>query len=160
MNGPNSPAHPASDIDLSSLDDDFAEAPEDRSFQELPDGKYQVNVDAVELTTAKTSGRPMLKWTLKILGPRFAGRLMWRNHVITQGPNLAWLKQDLRLCGLELQKISELRANLHLLLDVKLEVSRKTVGENSNIYFNRRIANDEPVPGGHDGGHGYDEAPF
>ena len=63
-----------SELDLAQFDDDFAEAPvEEREFEDVPDGKYQVNVEKVELTRAQSSGNPMLKWTLKILGPRLAG---------------------------------------------------------------------------------------
>jgi hypothetical protein len=64
-----------SDLDLAQFDDDFAEAPvEEREFEDVPDGKYQVKVEKVELTRAQSSGNPMLKWTLKILGPKCAGR--------------------------------------------------------------------------------------
>ena len=129
-----------SDLDLAQFDDDFAEAPvEEREFDEIPDGKYQVNVEKVELTRAQSSGNPMLKWTLKILGPRLAGRLLWRNSVMASKENLKWLKTDLHTCGLQIEKLSDLPARLGDLLDVKLEVTKRTKGENENIYFNRRI---------------------
>ena len=68
-----------SELDLAQFDDDFAEAPvEEREFEDVPDGKYQVNVEKVELTRAQSSGNPMLKWTLKILGPRLAPALLLR----------------------------------------------------------------------------------
>ena len=128
------------EIDLSSFDDDFASAPvEERQHDEVPDGKFQVVVDRVELTTAKSSGSPMLKWTLKILGPTHAGRLLWRNNVMASRENLKWLKQDLHTCGLDLQKVSDLPGNLGRLLDVQLEVVKRTRGENTNIYFNKRL---------------------
>jgi len=129
-----------SDLDLAQFDDDFSEAPvEEREFEEIPDGKYQVNVEKVELTRAQSSGNPMLKWTLKILGPRFAGRLLWRNSVMASKENLKWLKTDLHTCGLDVEKLSELPSRLGDLLDVKLEVTKRTKGESENIYFNRRI---------------------
>jgi len=129
-----------SDLDLTQFDDDFAEAPvEEREFEDIPDGKYQVNVEKVELTRAQSSGNPMLKWTLKILGPRFAGRLLWRNSVMASKENLKWLKTDLHTCGLEIEKLSDLPARLGDLLDVELEVTKRTKGESENIYFNRRI---------------------
>jgi hypothetical protein len=139
-----------SDLDLAQFDDDFAEAPvEEREFEDIPDGKYQVNVDKVELTRAQSSGNPMLKWTLKILGPRFAGRLLWRNSVMASKENLKWLKTDLHTCGLDIEKLSELPARLGDLLDVKLEVTKRTKGESENIYFNRRIVV-EDLPAGDD----------
>jgi len=98
-----------------------------------------VNVERVELTRAQTSGNPMLKWTLRILAPRFRGRLLWRNNVMATRENIKWLKTDLHTCGLDLEKLSELPDNLDKLLNVKIEVTKRTRGENENVYFNRRI---------------------
>jgi len=126
-------------IDLAQFDDDFqTEATAERGdFESVPDGKYQVAVEKVELTQSST-GNPMLKWTLRILAPRFANRFLWRNGVFTHN-TLKYVKTDLHLCGLDLDKLSELPKHLDKLLDVKLEVTKKTKGENENIYFNRRI---------------------
>ncbi|MBX9601418.1 MAG: DUF669 domain-containing protein [Bryobacteraceae bacterium] len=126
-------------IDLAQFDDDFQnEATEERGdFESVPDGKYQVAVEKVELTQSST-GNPMLKWTLRILAPRFINRFLWRNSVFTQN-TLKYVKTDLHLCGLDLERLSELPKHLDKLLDVKLEVTKKTKGDNENIYFNRRI---------------------
>ncbi len=132
------------DIDLAQFDDDFEDAPvEEREFEEVPDGKYQVNVEKVELTRAQSSGNPMLKWTLKILGPKCAGRLLWRNSVMATKENLKWLKTDLHTCGLDITKLSELPGRIGDLLDVKLEVTKRTKGESENIFLNRRIVMDD-----------------
>jgi hypothetical protein len=127
-------------IDLSQFDDDFrAEQPEERGdYETVPDGKYQVAVEKVELTEAQSSGNPMLKWTLRVIAPKFVNRLMWRNSVITHN-TLKYVKTDLHLCGLDLEKLSDLSKQLKQLLDVKLEVTKKTKGDNENIFFNRRI---------------------
>lgn len=147
-------------VDLSQFDDDFAEAPiEEKEFDTIPDGKYQVTVDQVEITTAKSSGNPMLKWTLKILAPRFRGRLLWRHNVMATRENIKWLKNDLHVCGLDLQRLSDLPANLERLLDVNLEITKRTKGDNENIYFNRRIVLDE-YPAGADGTGPVEEIPF
>ena len=85
-----------SNLDLAQFDDAFETAEvEEREFEAVPDGKYQVNVDRVELTRAQTSGNPMLKWTLRILAPTHKGRLLWRNNVMASNENIKWLKQDL-----------------------------------------------------------------
>ena len=140
------------DIDLTQFDEDFAEAEvEERDFEPIPDGKYQVNVERVELTRAQTSGNPMLKWTLRIIAPRFRGRLLWRNNVMATRENIKWLKTDLHTCGLSLQKISDLPANLEKLINIKLEVTKRTRGENENVYLNKRIVLE-------DGGDEYDTA--
>jgi len=88
---------------------------------------------------------PMLKWTLRVIAPKFIDRLMWRNSVITHN-TLKYVKTDLHLCGLDLDKLSDLPKYLKKLLDVKLEVTKKTKGDNENIFFNHRIENDR-APG-------------
>ncbi len=50
-------------FDLSQWDEEYENAPvEEHDFENVPDGKYQVVVDRVELTASKTSDKPMLKW--------------------------------------------------------------------------------------------------
>jgi len=149
------------DIDLRQFDGDFASAQvEEREFDEIPDGKYQVVVDRVEITKAKSSGNPMLRWTLKILGPRAVGRLLWRNNVMATRENLKWLKGDLHTCGLDLDRLSNLPGQLERLLDVKLEVTKRSKGDNTNIYFNKRIVTDEPVAGTTAASAADDDIPF
>ena len=131
-------------IDLSQFDDEYASAEvEERNFEAVPDGKYQVVVDRLEVTRTKESGNPMLKWTLKIIAPTHQGRLLWKNNVMASAENLKWLKSDLHTCGLDIEKLSELPANLEKLLDVKLEITKRTRDKNENIYFNRRIVTDD-----------------
>ncbi len=166
QNGGNAPSPDQDDLDLARFDADFAQAPiEEREFEPLPDGKYQVNVEKVELTRAQSSGNPMLKWTLRVLAPKFRGRLLWRNNVMATRENMKWLKNDLHVCGLDLEKLSDLPANLERLLDVKLEVTKRTKGDNENVYFNRRIVLDPNAAapaddGGYEGKAGEALTPF
>jgi hypothetical protein len=81
----------------------------------------------------------MLKWTLKIIAPTHAGRLLWRNNVMASKENIKWLKNDLHVCGVELEKLSDLPNRLDELLDLTLEVTKRARGENENVYLNRRI---------------------
>ncbi len=126
-------------IDLESYDNQFDQA-EEPEFEEVPDGKYQVNVERAEITKAKTSGNPMLKWTLKILGPNNINRLLWNYHILSNPTGQSWLKKDLKLCDVHLNKLSDLPKNLEYLLDVKLEITVRTRDGNQNIYFNRRLS--------------------
>ena len=133
------------DIDLSQWDEDYESAPiEENKFDDVPDGKYQVSVEKVELARAQTSGNPMLKWQLRILGPNHAGRMIFNNSVMASAENIKYLKNDLHTCGLVLEKFSDLGNRLNDLLDVKLEVTKKTRGEFSNVYYNRRIVTADP----------------
>ena len=130
------------DVNLSEYDDQFNQA-EEPGFDNIPDGKYQVNVDKAEITKAKTSGNPMLKWTLKIIGPTQINRLLWTYHVLNNSIGQSWLKKDLNLCDIHLNKLSDLPKNLENLLDVKLEVTVRTRDDSTNVYFNRRLADNE-----------------
>jgi len=136
-------------VDLSSFDDEFetAEAPE---YDELPDGKYQVRIESVRLENSQ-KGDPMIKFDLEVLSGSQAGRHIFKNSVITQA-SIPYVKGDLKTLGLELAKFSELSGRLEELLDVTLEVTKRTRGDYTNVYFNRRIrlaaASNGEVPAG------------
>ena len=123
-------------VDLTAFDDEFntAEAP---SQDEVPDGKYQVRIDSVRLEHSQ-KGDPMIKWDLIVLSGSQAGRHIFKNSVITAA-SLPFVKGDLKTVGLVLTKFSELAGRLQALLDVTLELTKRTKGEYANVYFNRRI---------------------
>ena len=129
--------------ELKNLDAQF-EIEEIQTYDPIPDGKYQVLVEAVELTSSK-AGDPMLKWTFKIVSGDLKGRKLWKYNMINS-EKLKWLKQDLWTAGLELTKVSELPENLEKLLDKMLEIQKKTIKskknpneEFENIYINSRV---------------------
>jgi hypothetical protein len=128
-------------IDLFALDGAFAAAPAPAG-RSIPDGRYHVRVERVELATAQ-SGRPILKWRLRVCAPSCAGSVLWKNHLVIP-ENFGWLKHDLRLCGLELDRLSDLPDSLERLIDVELEVSKRTRGRWDNVYFNRRLDPAQP----------------
>ncbi len=134
---------PNEPVDLTHLDGTFGTAEATTNGAAPPDGKYQVNVDKAEIVRSKTNSQPMLKWTLKIIAPNHVGRLMWRYNMLATPENMKWLKGDLQTCGLMLDKVSNLQSRLAELLDVKLEVTKRTRGEHENIYFNKRLVLDD-----------------
>jgi hypothetical protein len=80
----------------------------------------------------------MIKFDLEVLSGSHAGRHIFKNSVITQA-SIPYVKGDLKTLGLELSKFSELSGRLEELLDVTLEVTKRTRGDYTNVYFNRRI---------------------
>ncbi|MBU0607873.1 MAG: DUF669 domain-containing protein [Armatimonadetes bacterium] len=131
---------PVTAADLADFDEAYEQAEaEDDGFETVPDGKYQVTVDRVELTRTSSNGDPMLKWTLRILGPTHEGRLLWRYNVMASNEKIAWIKKDLLRCGVHLPRLSELPANLERLLDINLEVTKKTRGDFESVFIDRRI---------------------
>jgi hypothetical protein len=129
---------PVTTTDLADFDDVYKDADvSDDEFEPVPDGKYQALVDRMELVRT-SKGDPMLKWTLRILGPKCEGRLLWRYNVLASQQNIQWLRKDLHACGVFILP-SELPANLDRLLDIKLNITKKTKGDFDSIYINSRI---------------------
>jgi hypothetical protein len=133
-------------VDLSRFDRLVPNEPSSRkpsANSELPDGKYEVRIEDVALYTSSRSGNPVLKYTLRVLGPTHVGQLMWKYRGITEN-TLQYVKDELKLCGLELARFSDLNFHLHDLIGVELEVTRRTKGEEVNIYFNSVMESDGP----------------
>ncbi len=124
--------------DLSRFDGAYAAAP--TGDEDIPDGKYLARIENVELTTSREKQTPMLKWTLVITGPQFVGCKLWRYNLLATDENAAWLKKDLHRCDVDLEKLSDLPDHLHRLLDVVVEVTKRTRGEFTNVYINRRVS--------------------
>jgi hypothetical protein len=123
-------------MDLSAFDDDFATA-EAPSLDEVPDGKYQVCIESVRLDRSQ-KGDPMIKWDLIVISGPLTGRHIFKNSVISPAA-LPFVKGDLTTLGLELQRFSDLSNRLDELLDITLEVTKRTRGDYSNVYFNKRF---------------------
>jgi hypothetical protein len=134
-------------IDLSQFDDDFRRhTPMPGSKpQALPDGRYQVLIEKLEVAETRTTGSPMVKWTLRVTSPSgYANRLLWKNTVISP-KTLGMIKEDLLTCGLELAGLSELPDRASEIYDVPLEITKRTDGQYENVYFNRRVDLDLPA---------------
>jgi hypothetical protein len=127
---------PPGDVDLSAYDEEFASA-DASSHDEVPDGKYQVRIHGVRLDRSQ-KGDPMIKWDLVVIAGGQANRHIFKNSVITPAA-LPFVKGDLKTLGLDLAKFSDLQSRLEELLDVTLEVTKRTRGEYTNVYFNKRI---------------------
>ncbi|MCA2967347.1 MAG: DUF669 domain-containing protein [Acidobacteriaceae bacterium] len=136
-------------VDLRPYDEAYANevVSEQEPWNSIPDGRYEVRVDRVELTQSKSSGNPMLKWTLRILGATFENRLLWKYRAITEN-TLKYVKQDLCVCGLELPQFSALPSHLSALAGLELEITKISRGEDSNIIFNRRLGSVDQGDGG------------
>lgn len=124
--------------DLTALDAAFAAA-DLPTATAVPDGWYTVVVDDVELRHTRRTGRPMLSWQLRIVSPLFTGRRLWRHQVLGRA-TLGWLKHDLRLCGLELPRLSALPDHFARLRGVQLEVTKQTRDDYAVVLFRRRAA--------------------
>lgn len=145
-------------IDLTQFDSDFAEAKV--VSDDVKSGKYNAKIHKVEIGSAK-SGAPMLKWTLKIQGGEYEGRLLFRNNQFGSKEQLAWLKKDLGTAGVKIERVSDLPKHLEAMLDRVLAVTVKTREGHEgqpNVYFDKLVSgpldvgpmppkdNNDPIP--------------
>lgn len=120
-----------------------------RNFEELPDGKYTVRVDRVELTQSKTTMKPQLVWEFVVTEGRYTGRKVWKYNGLDSEDKIGFLKNDLYQAGLSIDRLMKLEANLPKLLDRILEIGLKTketlsFGKIQNVYINKLISNKKP----------------
>ncbi len=141
-------------MDLTQFDEGYNQAEVQVSnFVEVPDGKYQVQIEKVEIVSTST-GKPMIKWQFHIRGgnENFIGKKLFKNSVITEN-TLKMIKSDLMTMGVELKKFSDLPSHLSDLLDLGLEVFKKTSGTdpqgkpNVNVYINGNMGKKFPPVG-------------
>jgi hypothetical protein len=134
------------EIDLSYLEGEFAQAKEPERVGTVPDGKYIAKVESVSITKAKREPHhPLLKWQLRILEGEHKDRMLFRNNMLATRENLAWLKGDLKTCGMEISKINELKPKLEKLLGHVLEVTVRSRtddrgGSFTSVFLNKRLA--------------------
>lgn len=125
-------------LDLSRFNDAYRQEAPAPAFQPVPDGRYHVEVDHVELGETANTGNPVLKWTLRIVGGDHSDRILFKRRVITE-KTVRFLKSELQVCGLELRELSDLPGHLEEVTGLHLEVMKKTNGEWVDIYFENRL---------------------
>ena len=75
-------------IEINMNQKEVEEAGKGNDFEPLPDGEYEVSCQATEVTTSKTSGSPMIKWTFDVMNnPDYVGRRLWSYTVINDDPS-------------------------------------------------------------------------
>lgn len=130
------------EIDLSRFNSLYkTEAPADAApmVSLVPDGRYEVVVAEASLTKSQRSGNPMIRWVLRITGSTFRDRILRKHSAITEN-TLRFVRKELEICGLHLERFEDLKRRVHELEGVELEVVKATKGEDTNIYFNRALS--------------------
>jgi hypothetical protein len=127
-------------VDVEGLKQDAKDAAENKmEFKEVPEGKYEVKIDKMELTESK-KGRPMLTVWMKILEGEYKGQLIFYNQVVDMGFGLHNANEFLRSLdsGLDVtfenfRQYGNLIMDIHEAIDGKLEYGLK-YGKNSKGY--------------------------
>ncbi|MAF24487.1 hypothetical protein CL634_02785 [bacterium] len=130
------------EFNLNDLDEEYEthDSEQNTDFEELPDGKYQVSVDRVELMLSKSGDKRMFKWTLKVINGEFKNRLIWKYSMLEPGDSLGYFKRDLHTLGF-VKTISEVPNNLEFFLDLIIQITKKTKdgADMASIYFNKLL---------------------
>lgn len=73
-------------IDLAAINSEVQELENGRgnAFEELPDGKYEVSLDSLELKASK-AGDPMVAATFRVLAGDYTNRLIFMNQLLLHG---------------------------------------------------------------------------
>lgn len=112
---------------------------------DLDSGKYRVRVDDVRLHTT-VNGYLQLVWDLEILTPPHLGSFVTRRNTISKSQTaLARLYNDLKLCGVILDKIADLEKEETLVQLMGIELLARIVNSNGNttVYFLKRLRRGE-----------------
>ena len=119
------------------------------NFVSLPDGKYQMFVDAIELRdSVYADGYPVFQIKLTVVDGEFRGKSVFKRYPLEPDERrIGVLKTDLSTLGFDLSSIIDLtdQEKMESLLDVVVDVTVKTKPSKSNgknypnYYINRKV---------------------
>ncbi len=128
------------------------DAPE---FGNLPDGKYQVQIDQARVEHARQSGRLQFTLIFNVIAgePDLVGRSCGKFTGLDTEVGREIAKNDLHRLGMDLDKLSGLPLVTEMLVGLTCEIALVTKAGNDgneyqNIYINKKIDVEVPPPDG------------
>ena len=111
-----------SNVDLAGLQQDVKDAQDNnKEFEKVPHGDYEVKVDKMELKSSK-KGDPMVSIWFTILEGKYKKSKLFLNQVITQGFQIHIVNELLKSMGTDLViEFVDYKQYADLLLDVAEE---------------------------------------
>ena len=108
-----------SNVDLAGLQQDIKDAQDNnREYDEVPHGEYEVKVDKLELKATK-NGDPMVSAWFTILNGKYKNSKLFMNQVVTQGFQIHIVNTFLKSMGTDLNiEFVDYKQYAELLLDV------------------------------------------
>ena len=108
--------------DLKGLQDDIKDAQDNnKEFEKVPHGEYEVEIDKMELKASK-KGDPMVSIWFTILEGKYKKSKLFLNQVITQGFQIHIVNELLKSMGTDLAiEFVDYKQYADLLLDVAEE---------------------------------------
>ena len=113
-----------SNVDLAGLQQDIKDAQDNnKEFEEVPHGEYEVKLDKLELVatkpTAKTPNAPMVRAWFTILNGKYKKSKLFMNQVVTQGFQIHIVNNFLKSMCTDLNiEFVDYKQYAELLLDV------------------------------------------
>jgi hypothetical protein len=148
-------------IDLSRFDEDYARVEvrsTDNAGESIPDGHYETRIEEARLTRTPRTNNPMIVWRLRVLGPSHEGASLVKTRVITP-KTLSFVKEDLDLLGIRLERFSDLEQHLGASLGREIRVFKRLGNTGwTDVFFARGGAANAAAAGAH--GNGYSEPAF
>ena len=117
-----------SNVDLKGLQEDVKKAQEDnKEFEKVPYGEYEVKVDKMELKATK-KGDPMVSIWFTILNGKYKNSKLFLNQVITQGFQIHIMNTFLKSMGTDLVvEFVDYKQYADLLLDIAEECDKNNI---------------------------------
>jgi hypothetical protein len=115
---------------------------ERKQHDAVPPGNYEAKIIKAELDKSK-NGALMFVWQLCIEGGQHNGRHIWKREVLEF--RALYVAQDLKLCGREDIKITDLLDKAEELSGLRLKISIREKGEHLNVYFNELLPGSAPA---------------
>ena len=111
-----------SNVDLAGLQKDVKDAQDNnKEFEKVPYGEYEVKVDKMELKSSK-KGDPMVSIWFTILEGKYKKSKLFMNQVVTQGFQIHIVNELLKSMGTDLViEFVDYKQYAELLLDVAEE---------------------------------------
>ena len=108
-----------SNVDLAGLQQDIKDAQDnDKEFEAVPHGEYEVKLDKLELKATK-KGDPMVSAWFTILNGKYKNSKLFMNQVVTQGFQIHIVNEFLRSMKTDIDvDFEDYKQYADLLLDV------------------------------------------
>ena len=109
-------------VDSKALSEDVQEVEKNGGvgeYEEVPTGKYEVNIEKMEIKETK-NGDPMFSCWMRILAGEFENKLLFYNQVITKGFQIALVNKFLRSLetGIDVDSFVGYREYKNLIMDI------------------------------------------
>ena len=109
-------------VDIEALSEDVKEVEENGGvgeYEEVPTGKYEVNIEKMEIKETK-NGDPMFSCWMRILAGEFQNSVMFYNQVIRLGFQIALVNKFLRSLetGIDVDSFIGYREYNNLIMDI------------------------------------------